>query len=147
MAELWSIYDFLMPQYLFNYNQFKKRYENDIVKKKDKQKTEDLRKLVKPFMLRRNKKDVLTELPEKIETTKIISFNKDERNRYLSKLAQANEDLQKLLEIDSSSNKVQILNLMMQLRQICCDSRLVYKDVDNISSKMQATIELIRDLK
>lgn len=136
-----------MPQYLFNYNQFKKRYENDIVKKKDKQKTEDLRKLVKPFMLRRNKKDVLTELPEKIETTKIISFNKDERNRYLSKLAQANEDLQKLLEIDSSSNKVQILNLMMQLRQICCDSRLVYKDVDNISSKMQATIELIRDLK
>lgn len=136
-----------MPQYLFNYNQFKKRYENDIVKKKDKQKTEDLRKLVKPFMLRRNKKDVLTELPEKIETTKIISFNKDERNRYLSKLAQDNEDLQKLLEIDSSSNKVQILNLMMQLRQICCDSRLVYKDVDNISSKTQATIELIRDLK
>lgn len=59
LAELWSIFDFIMPDYLFNYHYFRNFYEKDIVKNKDSSKTTALRRLVSPFILRRNKKDVL----------------------------------------------------------------------------------------
>ena len=59
LAELWSIFDFLMPQYLFNYHYFQKQYESSIVKNNDEEKTKQLKKLVTPFILRRNKKEVL----------------------------------------------------------------------------------------
>ena len=58
LADLWSIFDFLMPQYLFNYHYFQKQYESSIVKNNDEEKTKQLKKLVTPFILRRNKKEV-----------------------------------------------------------------------------------------
>ena len=67
-----------MPQYLFNYHYFQKQYESSIVKNNDEEKTKQLKKLVTPFILRRNKKEVLKELPDKIEQNMILPFSDEE---------------------------------------------------------------------
>ena len=142
LAELWSIFDFLMPDYLYNYHYFKSYFENDIVKSNDEEKVKKLRQKVSPFILRRTKKDVLTELPDKIEKTRFIPFNEEESKLYYASLAQANEELQSLLHMENI-NKVQILALLMRLRQLCCEPRMVYENIINVSSKLKSAIDII----
>ncbi len=146
LAELWSIFDFLMPQYLFNYHYFQKQYENDIVKNNDEEKTKQLKKLVTPFILRRNKKEVLTELPDKIEQNMILPFNDEEEKLYVANLAKVNEELQQLYDIEGS-DKMQILKMLTRLRQLCLEPRLVYDNIDQPSSKLKACMELIKTMQ
>ena len=146
LAELWSIFDFLMPQYLFNYHYFQKQYENDIIKNNDEEKTKQLKKLVTPFILRRNKKEVLTELPDKIEQNIILPFNDEEEKLYVANLAEANKELQELYDLEGS-DKMQILKLLTRLRQLCLEPRLVYDDIDQPSSKLKACMELIKTMQ
>ena len=80
LAELWSIFDFIMPGYLFSYKKFKDMYETPIVKGDDKQVMEQLKMLIEPFVLRRTKKQVLTELPEKVVT---VLYNEMEEEQNL----------------------------------------------------------------
>ena len=109
-----------MPQYLFNYHYFQKQYENDIIKNNDEEKTKQLKKLVTPFILRRNKKEVLTELPDKIEQNIILPFNDEEEKLYVANLAEANKELQELYDLEGS-DKMQILKLLTRLRQLCLE--------------------------
>lgn len=146
LAELWSIFDFLMPQYLFNYHYFQKQYENDIVKNNDEEKTNQLKKLVTPFILRRNKKEVLTELPDKIEQNMILPFSDEEEKLYVANLAKVNEELQQLYDIEGS-DKMQILKMLTRLRQLCLEPRLVYDNIDQPSSKLKACMELIKTMQ
>lgn len=146
LSELWSIFDFLMPQYLFNYHYFQSQYENDIVKRNDANKISELRKLVSPFVLRRNKQDVLTELPDKIEKVQSIPFEEEESKLYFANLAQVNNELQEILQMDRV-DKIAILAMLTRLRQICCEPRLLYENIDHISSKMKACIDLITNFK
>lgn len=146
LAELWSIFDFLMPQYLFNYHYFQKQYENDIVKNNDEEKTKQLKKLVTPFILRRNKKEVLTELPDKIEQNFILPFNDEEEKLYVANLAEVNKELQELYDLEGS-DKMQILKLLTRLRQLCLEPRLVYDNIDQPSSKLKACMELIKTMQ
>lgn len=142
LAELWSIMDFLMPQYLFNYHYFQKNYENDIIKNNDETKIIALKKLISPFVLRRNKKDVLTELPEKVEKTYTIPFSEEEKDLYYANLAQVNEELQSILKMEKV-DKIAILAMLTRLRQICCEPRLIYENIKVNSSKMKACLDLI----
>ncbi len=146
LAELWSIFDFLMPQYLFNYHYFQKQYENDIIKNNDEEKTKQLKKLVTPFILRRNKKEVLTELPDKIEQNIILPFNDEEEKLYVANLAKANKELQELYYLEGS-DKMQILKLLTRLRQLCLEPRLVYDNIDQPSSKLKACMDIIETAK
>src|SRR5699024_12852534 len=68
LGELWSIFDYLMPGFLFTYAHFKKIYESPIVRESDSEAVSNLNRLIGPFVLRRVKKDVLKELPDKLET-------------------------------------------------------------------------------
>ena len=144
LAELWSVFDFLMPNYLFNYHYFKTHYETNIVKNHDQETIQQLQKLVSPFILRRNKKDVLTELPDKIETTQVVPFSDKESELYFANLAQVNEELQALFQVEHV-DKMKILAMLTRLRQICCEPRMLYDNIDEISSKMKACLELICD--
>lgn len=146
LAELWSIFDFLMPEYLFNYSYFQKEYETNIVKNSDEKSVQKLRKLVSPFILRRNKKEVLTELPDKIEQVHYVSFSEKEKELYFANLAQMNEDLQTLLSVEKNSN-IQVLALLTKLRQICLEPRMIYENIENPSSKIKETLKLVRSLK
>lgn len=142
LAELWSIFDFLMPNYLFNYKYFRDNYEYPIVRNNDHEVKTNLQKMVEPFILRRTKKEVLTELPDKIETDVHIEFSSEEEKLYLANLSNINEELQAKLGI-TSPNNFQVLAMMTRLRQICCDPRILYPDINNISSKMASCLNII----
>lgn len=145
LAELWSIFDFLMPGYLFDYRFFSHHFEKEIVMEKHKEKQEQLKKMVQPFILRRVKKDVLQELPEKTETTLSIAFDEAEETMYMANLAQMNKELQQELDL-VKTNRFQVLGMLMRLRQLCCDPRLVYDEVTQPSSKLKACMELVSSL-
>ncbi len=146
LAELWSIFDFLMPYYLYNYSYFLNHYERPIVKEKDEKKQQKLKQMIQPFVLRRNKKDVLLELPDKIEQTLFLHFNENEEKIYMANLVLANQSLQKKLDIQQLG-KVDILAMLTRLRQICQEPRLLYEDIQEPSSKLKGCMELIHSLK
>ena len=141
LAEIWSIFDFLMNGYLFNYDYFYKNYERVIVLQGEKNIIERLKNMVEPFILRRLKKDVLKELPEKIEETYFVEMNQEEKNLYQANLVKINETLAQ--NIDVNTNKIEVLAMLTKLRQICIDPRLLYEDISSSSSKINACIELI----
>jgi len=142
LAEIWSIFDFLMNGYLFNYDYFYKNYERAIVLQAEKNVIERLKNMVEPFILRRLKKDVLKELPEKIEETYFVEMNQEEKNLYQANLVKINETLAQ--SIDVNTNKIEVLAMLTKLRQICIDPRLLYEDISSSSSKINACIELIK---
>ena len=82
LAELWSIFDLIMPGYLFSYKEFKSAYEMPIVKEENRDAMEKLKMLIEPFVLRRTKKEVLTELPEKTITVLINELEEEQKNIY-----------------------------------------------------------------
>jgi SNF2 family DNA or RNA helicase len=146
LAELWSIFDFLMPGYLFPYAYFVREYERPIVKDNDEKKQLALKKLISPFILRRRKSDVLKELPDKIETMIPIEFSEDEKKLYLANLSQVNMELRDKLQMDQV-NAIAILAMLTRLRQICCEPRLLYEHIENPSSKIVACMEVIKQLQ
>lgn len=146
LAELWSIFDFLMPGYLYAYGHFQRTYETPIVKEKNPQIQEALKRLISPFILRRTKKEVLPELPEKVEKTLPIEFSDEENKLYLANLMQANNEIKEKPD-GEPLNKIAILAMLTRLRQICIEPRLVFENIDAPSSKMQSCLELIKTLK
>ena len=146
LAELWSIFDFLMPDYLFNYHYFQAHYESEIVKNHNEEEQQKLKKLVAPFVLRRNKKEVLRELPDKIEQNYIIDFSEEENKLYVAHLAQVNRELSQMVNMQST-DKITILAMLTKLRQLCCEPRLVFENIHEPSSKLKACIHLIQTLK
>ena len=148
LAELWSIFDFLMPDYLSNYHYFKANYESPIIKNQDEDATKRLKAYVEPFILRRRKKDVLKDLPDRIDKTIYIDFNEEEEKLYQASAIMASSELKEMLDIDSDNfNKVKILAMLNKLRQLCIEPRLQYSNVKEISSKMKACLELLERLK
>jgi SNF2 family DNA or RNA helicase len=144
LAELWSIFDFLMPGYLYTYNHFKSKYETRITKKNDSAASERLRELVRPFILRRLKGSVLKELPEKIESVSYSTMSDEQRKLYIAAMAQAKKDLSaKLEESGAAQSRIMILAALTRLRQICCDPSLVYDGYGGGSAKLDACMELI----
>ncbi|MEG0453002.1 MAG: DEAD/DEAH box helicase [Coprobacillus sp.] len=146
LAELWSIFDFLMPYYLYHYSYFLDKFERPIVKEQDENKQVMLKQMIEPFVLRRNKKDVLKELPDKIEQTLYLRFDEEEEKRYLASLVQVNKSLQEKLNINQLG-RIDVLAMLTRLRQLCQDSRLLYDDVETPSSKLVGCMELIHNLK
>ena len=146
IAELWSIFDFIMPGYLYNYNKFKKKFEEPILKYEDKEALNRLKKLISPFVLRRVKKDVLTELPEKNITIMKNEMEKEQEKIYLSYLAQTRKEVAEELNDNSfEKSKFKILMLLTRLRQICCHPSLFLKNYDGGSGKLKQCLDLIVD--
>ena len=146
LAELWSIFDFIMPGYLFTYKQFKTMYEVPIVKDNDEKAMAKLKMLIEPFVLRRNKKEVLTELPDKTITVLNNEMEEEQRNIYLTYLAQAKQDLFQEIELNGyEKSHMQILAVLTRLRQICCHPSLFIKDYKAGSGKLNQCMEIVQD--
>ena len=146
LAELWSIFDFIMPGYLFTYKKFKTLYETPIVKDNDEKAMAKLRMLIEPFVLRRNKKEVLTELPDKTITVLNNEMGEEQRNIYLTYLAQAKDDLLQEIQLNGyEKSHMQILAALTRLRQICCHPSLFIKDYNEGSSKLDQCMEIVQD--
>ena len=146
LSELWSIFDFIMPGYLFTYRRFKNMYEMPIVKKSDERAMKKLKMLIEPFILRRNKKEVLTELPDKTVTVLNNEMNEEQQKIYLTYLAQAKQDLMEQIELNGYEHShMQILAALTRLRQICCHPSLFMEGYNEGSSKLDQCMEIIQD--
>ena len=145
LAELWSIFDFIMPGYLYSYKKFKMLYEVPIIKDEDNYSLEKLRTLIEPFVLRRTKKEVLTELPDKEVTVLESEMQEEQQQIYLSYLSNVKEDVANLLQEDSGRNQMKVLAALTRLRQICCHPSLFIKDYQGESSKLEQCMEIIEE--
>ena len=146
LAELWSIFDFIMPGYLFSYRKFKNIYETPIVKENDEKVMQKLKMLIEPFILRRNKKEVLKELPEKTVTVLNNEMNEEQKNIYLTYLLRAKQEIAEKIEIDGyEHSQMQILAALTRLRQICCHPSLFMEGYKEGSSKLEQCIEIIAE--
>ena len=134
LADLWSIFDFIMPGYLANYNHFKSRYES-LIMHDDTDALIMLKKRVQPFILRRTKKDVLKDLPDKIEEVYYCKLDEKQQEIY-----QAHVDSIKS-ELNKGSGAV--LAMLTRLRQICITPELIY-DEPFESSKIKMAAELVQ---
>ena len=145
LSELWSIFDFLLPGYLFSLNYFTKNYDKPI-HMGDEQVQDRLKKLVSPFILRRTKKQVLKDLPDKVEKDMWLTFSPEEKNLYLANLAQVNQELQEQLKMEHVDS-ILILAMMTRLRQICCEPKMLYENYKGTSTKFNMCLDLIETLK
>lgn len=143
LAELWSIFDFLMPGYLMPYNRFRKNYEEPIAKEGSKEASERLKQLVRPFLLRRLKKDVLRELPAKTETVLRSSMGDAQKQVYVAHLLRVKEELAEQSGLGAGQERIAILAALTRMRQVCCDPALVYENYSGGSSKLEACMELV----
>ncbi len=122
MRELWSIFDFLLPGYLGNYSEFRELYELP-AGSGDKDSIELLKKRIKPFILRRMKREVLSELPEKIEEIMYAKMTEEQVRLYASYREIAkNKALASIAE--NGRGNMEILTLLLRLRQISCHPSL-----------------------
>ena len=146
LSELWSIFDYIMPGYLFTYKKFKSLYETPIVKDNDQRTMKKLRMLIEPFVLRRTKKEVLTELPEKTITVLNNQMKDEQEKIYLNYLAQAKEEVAEAINMKGfERSHIQILASLTRLRQICCHPGLFIRDYKDGSSKLEQCMEIIKD--
>ena len=139
LGELWSIFSFLMPGYLPPYKTFCARFEKPIVQEDDKDALRRLNQLTGPFILRRMKSEVLKELPPKTENLHRIELDEQQRKLYLAAVVDAREKLRAAKPED----KMAVFAVLMRLREICCDPRLVADNWDGGSAKLEACMELV----
>lgn len=141
LSELWSIFSFLMPGYLYPYKVFSERLEKPIVLDGNEAASRRLNQLTGPFLLRRMKKDVLKELPPKIEKVTHIQMDEEQRRLYLAAVLDAKEKLRAAQPED----RVAVFAVLMRLRQICCDPRLIADNWEGSSAKLEACAELVSE--
>ncbi len=146
LSDIWSIMDFCMPGYLLKETAFRNVFEIPISRHDDRDRLDRLRRLMSPFLLRRVKEDVLTELPPKIETTLYANLTTEERRIYQSQLALSQKTFVESLEGTAVNQKrIQVLALLMRLRQACCSPALFLEGFHEPSSKLQLAGELITE--
>lgn len=141
LAELWSIFDFIMPGYLHSYAYFKKTYERPIVRQHNDNSVKALQRLTAPFILRRLKKEVLTELPDKTETVMKAKLEQEQSKIYSANVIETKQMIGR--SGGSGEDKLKILAMLTRLRQICCDPSLVYENYTGGSAKLEMCMELI----
>lgn len=146
VSELWSIFDFIMPGYLYNYNKFRNRLEIPILKENNEEAMKKLKLLISPFVLRRVKKDVLTELPDKNITIMNNEMTDEQAKIYLSYFAQTKKEVTKELSNNGfEKSKFKILMLLTRLRQICCHPSLFIENYKGQSGKLNQCMDLVLD--
>ena len=146
LTELWSIFDFLMPGYLGSQSKFKQRFELPIVRAEDKKAAKALRQRVMPFILRRMKKDVLKELPDKVERKLVGEMTPQQAKVYRAYFMKSQRDFLREVSLASpGEQRIKILAILTRLRQIACDPSLFLESYHGGSGKLDMLDELIAE--
>ena len=146
LSELWSIFDFVMPGFFGRYRQFEEYYEKPILRDHDSVQMQKLRRKIRPFVLRRMKKEVLTELPDKIETRRMAEMGAKQRKIYESYLARIQMELAGDEENTTGGNRMQVLAALTRLRQICCHPATFASNYHGGSGKLDLLMEQLPDI-
>ena len=141
LLELWSVFDFLMPGFLYNQADFEKRFELPIVKQKNEEMTEKLKNMTAPFILRRKKTEVLNDLPEKLEEIRYARLSGRQQKLYDAQVVRMKQMLSGG-EL-AGEEKIKIFAELTRIRQICCDPSLLMEDYAGESAKREACLDLI----
>lgn len=150
IADLWSIFDFLMPSFLGTYERFREIYEMPIVQGQDHSRLTELSRRIAPFVLRRLKQDVIKELPEKIEQTAFCELEPAQAKLYASMADQARKEaLDAYKSKGLGKSRMLILTLLLRLRQICCHPQIAgvsLKHHIGVSAKTDLFKEMLQEL-
>lgn len=144
LGELWNLFSFINPGLLGTYKQFNSRFGIPIEKHHDRAARLQLKKLIRPFMLRRIKSQVLEELPPRTEITLRVEMKKDEMAFYEAIRQQAIENIEGSAQ--KTGRHLQILAEIMRLRRACCNPRLIDENTDISSTKLQVFAEVVDEL-
>lgn len=140
LMELWSIFDFVMPGYLFTKERFRERFILD------ESNLSELKSLITPFILRRLKEDVLSELPEKLEKKYLVEMKGKQKQLYSSYVKAIKNQLNENKSYEKSGrDKINLFAYLTKLREICLDPLLVVPDYTGESSKLTVVKEIVKD--
>lgn len=143
LSELWSIFDYLMPGFLYGYETFRREFEIPVVKNNDEGAMKRLQRIAAPFILRRCKNDVLGDLPDKIEESCYVQLEDEQRRLYDAQVVHMQAMLSKQNKEEFAKSKLKVLAELMKLRQICCDPSLCFEGYKGESAKLDACLELV----
>ncbi len=137
VGELWSIFNFVLPGFLLSYSAFMRRYQ-------DGSESDDLRRRISPFLMRRLKKDVLTELPDKIETVMTAQMSPEQSKVYQATMLRLRDRVDAIVkEKGFDKGRTEVLAAITQLREICCHPALVLDDYTGASGKLDLLLEIL----
>lgn len=145
LSELWSIFDYLMPGFLYGYQRFRDEIETPIVLEQDEDAQARLQAMVGPFILRRLKKTVLKDLPEKLEEVVYAELTGEQKKLYQANVQALKASLARQSDEEFRHNKIEVLSALTRLRQICCGPELIYEGCRSNSAKEELGIEMIRN--
>lgn len=136
LIELWSIFDFIMPGYLYNITKF------NAIFIKDEAQIENLKRMITPFILRRTKKQVIKELPDKIERQFLVELTKEQKKIYGVYIEEIKNKLQQKSDI---KDRITVFSYLTKLRQLCLDPSVIIEGYKGKSAKIEACLEIIKD--
>ncbi len=145
LGELWNLFRFINPGLLGSLKQFNQRYAVPIEKNSNQEARKNLKKLIQPFILRRNKSQVLEELPPRTEITLQVELSAEEMAFYE---ALRRQSVKKLTSSKAKAGQkhLQVLAEIMKLRRACCNPQLVAPEISLSSSKLNVFSEVLTEL-
>jgi superfamily II DNA or RNA helicase len=142
LGELWSIFDFILPKHLGSRSYFKQAFEKPIAGEAREAVQEELKQLITPFILRRVKREVLKELPDKLESHVYVGMTEEQKMLYLATLSRLRGEFGQ----GSDMNRIRMLAGLTRLRQICCHPGAYLDDYHGGSGKLDALVETLDQL-
>ena len=145
-VELWSIFDYSMDGFLGGQQEFQRKYSVKDFDEDTNKKLQNLNKLISPFVLRRRKVDVLKDLPDKLENNIYIELSDSQKKLYAKEVERVNKEFDSILHTEGISKaRFLILQLLVKLRQLCIDPRIVYENYKDGSNKIDTLINVVKD--
>jgi superfamily II DNA or RNA helicase len=150
LGELWAQFAFLMPGLLGDRKSFQKRYRTPIEKRGDGIRAAQFSRRIRPFLLRRTKAEVASDLPPKTEVVRRVELADAERNLYEAIRLSVNEKVRAAIAATSlARSRITVLDALLKLRQVCCDPRLVKLEAARQvteSTKLAALVEMLQEM-
>ncbi len=147
LLELWSIFDFIMPGYLASRDKFNSLYSVKDIEEE----TDNLKRLntqISYFILRRKKKDVVKDLPDKLENNIYIDLGKTQKKVYAAEVQKTKEELDELIQTEGwTKARFKILQLLTKLRQICIDPSIIFDNYKGESAKIDELLKIVEETK
>ena len=146
ILELWSIFDFVMPGYLTSLTKFQSKYRIKDFNEDSELLLKGLSHQINPFILRRRKKDVIKELPDKLINDIYIDLSTEQKKLYAAELERVKREMEEIMATDGMSKaRFLILQLLVKLREICIDPAIIYDDYHGGSNKIDTLINIINE--
>ncbi|MCA9213465.1 MAG: hypothetical protein KDB27_10395, partial [Planctomycetales bacterium] len=148
LGELWSIFRTISPGLFGSWDQFRKRFASPIEKEDNPERRKALSRLIRPFVLRRTKSEVLKDLPERTEINLQVDLSDDERKRYDEMRLAAVGELDEIVGLpDTNDQRFRVLAILTRLRQMACHIGLVDESWEGESAKLNLLVEKVTELK